>query len=58
MMIPKLSWPRSWRWRAVIALTTLFLVGYGWFVAGLVAEYSQPGGIARVQRNAQREPPL
>ncbi len=38
MMIPKLSWPRSWRWRAVIALTTLFLVGYGWFVAGLVAD--------------------
>ncbi len=38
MMIPKLSWPRSWRWRAAIALTLLFLVGYGWFVAGLVAD--------------------
>jgi 1A family penicillin-binding protein len=37
-MISKLSWPRSWRWRTAIALTFLFLVGYGWFVAGLVAD--------------------
>ena len=36
-MIPNLSWPRSWRWRAAIALTLVFVVGYGWFVAGLVA---------------------
>jgi 1A family penicillin-binding protein len=37
-MISKLSWPRSWRWRTAIALTFLLLVGYGWFVAGLVAD--------------------
>lgn len=37
-MISKLSWPQSWRWRAVIAVTYLFLAGYVWFVAGLVAD--------------------
>ena len=36
-MIPKLTWPRSWRWRVAIALTLLLLVGYVWYVAGLVA---------------------
>jgi len=35
-MIPKLAWPRAWKWRVAIAVTIMFLVSYGWFVAGLV----------------------
>ena len=36
-MIPKRTWPRSWRWRVAIALTLLLITGYVWYVAGLVA---------------------
>jgi 1A family penicillin-binding protein len=37
-MILRLSWPRSWSWRTAIALTLVFLAGYVWFVARLVAD--------------------
>ncbi len=36
-MIPSLAWPRSWKWRLGVAVTIVFLAGYGWLVAGLVA---------------------